>query len=61
MGIYKNDYNKNEDELLWELHEIRQKLSKENKKKSIKEINNAALKKYEEWKKVRESKLSLIK
>jgi len=26
MEIYKNDYNKREDETLWELHEIRNKI-----------------------------------
>ena len=26
METYKNDYNKNEDESLWELHEIRNKI-----------------------------------
>ncbi len=49
MGIYKNDYTKEEDEALWELHEIRQVLHKELKNKTIEEINNAALKKYERF------------
>ena len=39
MGIYKNDYKKNEDECLWEIHEIRNKLHKEIIKESYKEIN----------------------
>jgi hypothetical protein len=37
MGVYKNDYNKNEDVMMYELHEIRNKLSKENK--NINQIN----------------------
>jgi hypothetical protein len=47
MGIYKNDYNKNEDAMMYELHEIRNKLSKENK--NINQINKKAeeiIKKY---------------
>lgn len=44
MGIYKNDYTKEEDEVLWELHEIRHKLHEENKAKSIEEINRESLK-----------------
>ncbi len=28
METYKNDYNKNEDETLWELHEIRNRIHK---------------------------------
>ncbi len=50
MEIYKNDYyTKEEDEALWALHEIRQVLHKELKNKTNEEINNAALKKYENW------------
>ena len=29
METYKNDYNKHEDECLWEIHEIRNQLHKE--------------------------------
>ncbi len=50
MEIYKNDYTKEEDEVLWEIHEIRRKLNKDLKDKSIEEINNEALEKYKEWK-----------
>ena len=49
MGIYKNDYSKNEDETLWELHEIRNKLYKELKSKPIAQINEEALGKYKTW------------
>jgi hypothetical protein len=42
MGIYKNDYKRNEDECLWEIHEIRNDLHKEIKKESYDEINNKA-------------------
>jgi hypothetical protein len=51
MGIYKNDYKKNEDECLWEIHEIRHQLHKELKKESFDEINEKAKLLYEEWKK----------
>ena len=47
MGTYKNDYNKNQDAMMYELHEIRNKLSKENK--NIDQINKKAeeiIKKY---------------
>ena len=50
METYKNDYTKEEDEMLWELHEIRHKLAKEMENKTIDEINRDALKKWEEWK-----------
>jgi hypothetical protein len=39
MEIYKNDYKKNEDECLWEIHDIRNKLHNELKEESIDEIN----------------------
>jgi len=38
MGIYKNDYNKKEDKCLWEIHEIRNQLHKELKKKHMKRL-----------------------
>jgi len=58
MGTYKNDYTQEEDEALWEIHEIRQVLHKELKNKSIEEINNGALKKYSNWKKQKEKILT---
>lgn len=42
MDIYKNDYKKNKDECLWEIHEIRNQLHKEIKKESYEEINKKA-------------------
>ncbi len=51
MGIYKNDYTKDEDEALWEIHEIRRTLNRELKNKSVEEINNQALEKFAGWKK----------
>lgn len=39
MEIYKNDYNKNEDPMMWELHEIQNRIQKDIKSKSIDEIN----------------------
>lgn len=50
MQIHKNDYNKNEDETLWELHEVRYKLYKDLEKKSTDQINKDALKKIQDWK-----------
>ena len=54
MGIYKNDYTKDEDETLWELHEIRHKLYNELESKTLDEINNSALAKYRNWLKLKE-------
>lgn len=51
MGAYKNDYKRNEDEMLWELHEIRHKISQELKKKSLDEFNKEAREEFERWKK----------
>ena len=42
METYKNDYRKEEDEMLWELHEIRHQLFTEYKKMTIDEINEKA-------------------
>ena len=50
METYKNDYSKEEDELLWELHEIRHKLAEEYKSMSIDEINKRANRYWEEVK-----------
>ncbi len=51
MEIYKNDYLKQEDEMLWELHEIRHKLSEEHKSMTVEEINSRANKYWERIKK----------
>jgi hypothetical protein len=49
MEIYKNDYRKEEDEVLWEIHEIRRKLNEEFKTKTIEQINKDALKIFSDW------------
>ena len=61
METYKNDYSENEDYTLWELHEIRHRLHESRKKKSIEEINKAALKKYKEWQEERKRGETVIK
>ncbi len=50
MAIYKNDYEKKEDFVLWEIHEIRHKLSKKLKKMTISEINNQTKELLNSWK-----------
>ena len=50
METYKNSYSVREDEVLWELHEIRHELHRELKKKSLDEINRAARDTFERWK-----------
>jgi hypothetical protein len=58
METYKNSYDKNEDIMLWELHEIRYELHKELSRKTVEEINRDALRKFREWqKKYRETLL----
>ncbi len=54
METYKNSYTENEDRALWELHQIRHRLHKERKNKTIEEINKEALKKYSDWRKERD-------
>ena len=49
METYKNSYDKNEDVMLWELHEIRHELHKELSHKPVEEINRDALRKFQEW------------
>jgi len=49
METYKNSYKKNDDIMLWELHEIRHELHKELSQKSIQEINSDALNKFKKW------------
>ncbi len=49
METYKNSYTEHEDKMMWELHEIRHRLHKERKNKTIEEINRNALNKYSEW------------
>jgi hypothetical protein len=55
METYKNNYSKEEDQLLWELHEIRHKLHNRNKNKTINDINKEALKKFAEWQEKKDS------
>jgi len=40
MGIYKNDYSKDEDYVLWNLHEIRSRMARKGLKCSA--INKSA-------------------
>lgn len=56
MEIYKNDYLPNEDNTLWELHEIRHKLHEKFKKKTIAQINTEARNKYLAWQKQRKKR-----
>lgn len=49
METYKNSYNKNENMMLWELHEIRHELHKEFSRKTVYEINRDARRKFREW------------
>ena len=58
METYKNSYTEKEDSLLWELHEIRNRLHKARMQKTIEEINKEALKKYYSWQKERESNIA---
>ncbi|MBA7530141.1 hypothetical protein ES705_22344 [subsurface metagenome] len=37
MGTYKNDFTKEKNQMLWELHEIRNQLAEEHKSMSIEE------------------------
>jgi len=41
MGTYKNDYSKNEDSALWELHEVRNVIAK--RKLSFTKLNEQAI------------------
>ena len=52
METYKNSYSVREDEVLWELHEIRHEIHRELKKKSLDEINRAARDTFERWKNI---------
>jgi hypothetical protein len=56
METYRNSYKKDEDYLLWELHEIRHKLHKARKNISLEEINREGFKIYSDWKKERNSR-----
>ena len=50
METYKNSYSVNEDEVLWELHEIRHALHEELKNRPLDEINRAARALFDSWK-----------
>ena len=56
MVTYKNDYSKNEDTVLWELHEIRNKIAKRKQhfshtnENATKIINKYNLKNLKLWK-----------
>lgn len=56
METYENLYIKDEDEALWEIHEIRRKLRKYMKNKNPDQINNEAMKKFKRWKKTYKEK-----
>lgn len=56
METYSNDYRKDEDMVLWEIHEIRHELSKEYSTMTSDEINSRARNFFEDFK--RKSHLS---
>ena len=49
MEIYHNDYDKNKDPMMWELHEIRNQMQQE--KLSPQQISKNAQRVIKEWKK----------
>ena len=49
MAPNKNDYNRKEDQMLWEIHEIRHELSNEYVSMTVNEINDMAMKKYKDF------------
>ncbi len=53
MVIYRNDYNKKTDKMMWELHDIRHKMQKEGL--SPTKINNNAQKIINNWAKKRKN------
>ncbi len=57
METYKNDFTKQEDESLWEIHEIRHQLSKEYDSMTIDEINKRAS---DYWKEIKKRKVKRI-
>lgn len=50
METYKNGYSVKEDEVLWELHEIRHSLHQELRGRSLTDINISAREKFAAWK-----------
>lgn len=51
METYKNDYTKDEDELLWEIHNIRHELTKEIETQTVESINKKYVNIYQKWEK----------
>jgi hypothetical protein len=51
METYKNSYSVKEDQVLWELHEIRHELHEELKSRPLAEFNKGAREFFEQWKK----------
>jgi hypothetical protein len=49
METYENDYKREEDEVLWELHEIRRRLRSDFKNKPVEQINKESLEKFSAW------------
>lgn len=50
MQTYKNSYSVKEDEVLWELHEIRREIHVDLQKRPLEEINRAARDMFASWK-----------
>ena len=57
METHNNSYSVKEDEVLWELHEIRHELHGELKKTSLEEINKGARAIFEDWKRIEGQKV----
>ena len=56
MKIYNNNYSKEEDDVIWELHEIRHRLHKLNAGKALSQINQESLNIIKKFKKKEERK-----
>ncbi len=56
MATYKNDYSKEEDETLWEIHEIRHKIHKKISLDSLSEFNKNARIKFDKRKESKKGK-----
>jgi hypothetical protein len=50
MATYKNEYTQDEDQVLWEIHEIRHEIHSEIEKKGIAALNEDAKELLKKWK-----------
>jgi hypothetical protein len=59
METYKNDYTREEDPMMWEIHEARHGLMQKIEEQGIEQFNQEAQDFYQNWKQQRQQRVTM--